>query len=283
MTPYNGPVLIGVGPVWKNLEDRSLSLKDCKNSETDPSKTGTPDLGNRQCSQVAYTYEDQVFPFVDGVCYKILRKWTVIDWCKFAPNLKPDGSEYPRIPTPQVNSWTYTQVIKVSDTAKPKMANPLPKLEPYTRNDCTRYDTIVNSATDCSKDLKWSYTVRRENSTGTVYKTGTNNDASGIFPVGNYHISWTVEDYCGNDTTSAYTFMVPDNKKPTPYCLSQLTTVVMPSSGDIEIWAKDFDRGSFDNCPVTGCGLKFTFNGFCLLYTSPSPRDRTRSRMPSSA
>ena len=23
--------------------------------------------------------------------------------------------------------------------------------------------------------------------------------------------------------------------------------------------------------------------GFCLLYTSPSPRDRTRSRMPSSA
>ena len=25
------------------------------------------------------------------------------------------------------------------------------------------------------------------------------------------------------------------------------------------------------------------FNNFCLLYTSPSPRDRTRSRMPSSA
>ena len=27
----------------------------------------------------------------------------------------------------------------------------------------------------------------------------------------------------------------------------------------------------------------FTYNGSCLLYTSPSPRDRTRSRMPSSA
>ena len=26
-----------------------------------------------------------------------------------------------------------------------------------------------------------------------------------------------------------------------------------------------------------------TVNGDCLLYTSPSPRDRTRSRMPSSA
>ena len=27
----------------------------------------------------------------------------------------------------------------------------------------------------------------------------------------------------------------------------------------------------------------FNDNNFCLLYTSPSPRDRTRSRMPSSA
>ena len=27
----------------------------------------------------------------------------------------------------------------------------------------------------------------------------------------------------------------------------------------------------------------FLFGTFCLLYTSPSPRDRTRSRMPSSA
>ena len=28
---------------------------------------------------------------------------------------------------------------------------------------------------------------------------------------------------------------------------------------------------------------EFAFNNICLLYTSPSPRDRTRSRMPSSA
>ena len=30
-------------------------------------------------------------------------------------------------------------------------------------------------------------------------------------------------------------------------------------------------------------GGKFDQNSYCLLYTSPSPRDRTRSRMPSSA
>ena len=49
-------------------------------------------------------------------------------------------------------------------------------------------------------------------------------------------------------------------------------------------------------CAVVGCfvvlrGMAFigdavahaVFPGICLLYTSPSPRDRTRSRMPSSA
>ena len=29
--------------------------------------------------------------------------------------------------------------------------------------------------------------------------------------------------------------------------------------------------------------LNFNIDNYCLLYTSPSPRDRTRSRMPSSA
>jgi hypothetical protein len=36
----------------------------------------------------------------------------------------------------------------------------------------------------------------------------------------------------------------------------------MPTLGQVELWAKDYDKGSFDNCPLTGCGLKFTFDGF---------------------
>ena len=42
-----------------------------------------------------------------------------------------------------------------------------------------------------------------------------------------------------------------------------------------------------DNPPRGGCGwtnaVRMAQAGGCLLYTSPSPRDRTRSRMPSSA
>ena len=34
---------------------------------------------------------------------------------------------------------------------------------------------------------------------------------------------------------------------------------------------------------VLGAAVALAGNKHCLLYTSPSPRDRTRSRMPSSA
>ena len=41
-------------------------------------------------------------------------------------------------------------------------------------------------------------------------------------------------------------------------------------------------NGSTDQT-ITSAAWNEAFYNFCLLYTSPSPRDRTRSRMPSSA
>ena len=40
---------------------------------------------------------------------------------------------------------------------------------------------------------------------------------------------------------------------------------------------------NIDHTEITGPHRWYTAVGPCLLYTSPSPRDRTRSRMPSSA
>ena len=40
---------------------------------------------------------------------------------------------------------------------------------------------------------------------------------------------------------------------------------------------------SYDPNDKTGTPKGYGINSICLLYTSPSPRDRTRSRMPSSA
>ena len=59
---------------------------------------------------------------------------------------------------------------------------------------------------------------------------------------------------------------------------------------------KSFKNNELSKCPFTGAGTPAKFsagrgqtnrdfwpNSFCLLYTSPSPRDAESSRMPSSA
>ena len=44
------------------------------------------------------------------------------------------------------------------------------------------------------------------------------------------------------------------------------------------------EKGSFTSAIKQKLGkFELAHKGICLLYTSPSPRDRTRSRMPSSA
>ena len=55
-----------------------------------------------------------------------------------------------------------------------------------------------------------------------------------------------------------------------------------------DLGSRDFRSDDYSLDPVTFDFLKSKFGPFdvdciCLLYTSPSPRDRTRSRMPSSA
>ncbi|MBK8624256.1 MAG: T9SS type A sorting domain-containing protein [Saprospiraceae bacterium] len=264
-TPYNGPN-------WSTVPSPK-EVTGCMNVDTDPAKTGSPTIGAGACSQVAYTYEDQVFPFVDGVCFKILRKWTVIDWCKFAPNKAPNGQTYPSAPTSfvstpaenwKINTWTYTQIIKVSENDKPTdLVCSKADTDAFGEN-CNGYVELKNTAKDCTPaaQLRWKYVIDPNNDGVAPFINGTTNDASGTFSVGSHKITWTVEDMCGNEATCSYIFKVLDKKKPTPYCISELTTVVMPTTGAIEIWAKDFDKGSGDNCPLTGCGLRFTFNGF---------------------
>lgn len=71
-------------------------------------------------------------------------------------------------------------------------------------------------------------------------------------PVGLYGIWLIAEDRCNNADSCYSTFTIRDCKKPTPYCHTGITTVVMPSTGNIEVWAKDLDAGSYDNCSDQG-------------------------------
>ena len=55
------------------------------------------------------------------------------------------------------------------------------------------------------------------------------------------------------------------------------------SCGDVIQFGRDDDKKRYFGCAGFGF-VELTYEEYsCLLYTSPSPRDRTRSRMPSSA
>ncbi|MCB9327134.1 MAG: T9SS type A sorting domain-containing protein [Lewinellaceae bacterium] len=223
------------------------TLSGCMNIDSDPSVTGEPILNDDQCSLVAATYNDQVFTFVDGACFKILRTWSVIDWCTF-DQTNPTGGGY----------YQYTQVIKLSNASAPDLVNCTNRTE-CGYGSCNGYIELVQLANDdCTPAnlLKWSYKIDLNND-GSINKTGFTNNASGTYDVGTHKIYWEVEDLCGNVSKCEYTFTIKDCKKPTPYCLSEITTVIMPSSGEIAIWATDFDLGSSDNCPGV---LRFSFS-----------------------
>ena len=65
------------------------------------------------------------------------------------------------------------------------------------------------------------------------------------------------------------------------YFAPQFRGEVLPQHDVVQYdgMAKDIN----DMRESTGEDPQWTGRMFCLLYTSPSPRDRTRSRMPSSA
>ena len=74
------------------------------------------------------------------------------------------------------------------------------------------------------------------------------------------------EDYSPHPKETEYKFATPSTMKPTQITCSE------GSINQIPPWTE-----------VKGDIRLTPFYDICLLYTSPSPRDRTRSRMPSSA
>ena len=60
-------------------------------------------------------------------------------------------------------------------------------------------------------------------------------------------------------------------------------TLETPTNGKIWTFSTWFKRGNLDGDNTKFLGYSTNNGGGCLLYTSPSPRDLSTSRMPSSA
>ena len=233
-------------------------INSCNNVITHPSNTGEPTYSNLGCAQVAANYEDLKLTFVDSVCYKILRKWTVVDWCQYNANTNS-------------GIWSETQLIYVMNSEPPTIKNcdfvdfcDKESFKNASDGLCYgHYDLTVEGDDDCTNpsDLRWTYRLDINND--GIFESNTSsvgNRAIGTLPIDKTHrIHWTVQDQCGNYTSCDQLFFIRDCKKPTPYCINGIVTVVMPTTKTVQIFAKDFDVNSDDNC-TSKSNLRISFS-----------------------
>jgi hypothetical protein len=235
---------------------------------------------------LAVSYEDTYFDVVPDACYKIARQWTVINWCVVGDVVDQEVVEIPESQMPFAyrdldkdginfetrvfrDSWngtnfpgatealtglnlppdtdidldpwdgfiTYEQVIKVTDNVSPEFADgcDIPDVCIEDNTCSAKVDIPLPNVQDCSDDVTVTFTHNMGNSLNTVAP-------------GTYTVTYTAMDNCGNSNACQTTVTVLDCKKPTPYCKNGLVIELM-QTGMIDIWASDFDAGSFDNCP----------------------------------
>ena len=212
----------------KDYEAQGCTSIDDLQPDDLPAPYDKPLFSNTACSFAGVSHTDEVFDIAAPACFKILRKWVVLDWCQYNPNI-------PNSP----GRWEHTQIIKVFDYDKPKLTCPADVTVSSTSTDCSGAQVTLPplTATDCNP----KFTVINSFNSG-----GAN--ASGFYPLGTTTVTFTVTDGCKNTATCSIKVTVTDGKKPTPFCLNGLSVTIMPSTLSVTIWAKDFVSKVVDDC-----------------------------------
>ncbi len=265
-------------------------------SDVEVDHCGIPDtiypiILNDGCAQIGINLKERVFEHIDGACVKILRDWTVLDWCQFNASTGK-------------GIWRYTQVVKITDSAG--------ALFTECNNDIQTYCTLDEEVTEviqpgsetscfvhlnirkhiediCSETVKYDVKIYPPNSSQPLIGVGNtfvSMNPDGTFdlvlntavspdfalrtngleyndrfnPSAHYKVLWSVQDGCGGLSTCEDRIRLEDCKKPTPVCVNGLSTVPMPSNGTVTIWAKDFNASSYDNCTPKN-ELRYSFSG----------------------
>ncbi len=218
------------------------------------------------CDKLAYEVRDQIFQTSSGACYKVLRTFTIINWCRFdqdAPvkEINRIVNNTDKVIIPQTitsadwgnySSLSYVQMLEVRDTEAPVVS--VADVEECIIGDaCSGEKTFTVSATDCSEDatnyLTYTWQVYENN---IPIKNGSGNSFTTTVKAGvPYRVEWLVNDQCGNTAWEAPAYLFKDCKPPTPYCINGIVIPLM-ETGEVAIWGNDFNIGSYDNCTTGG-------------------------------
>jgi hypothetical protein len=195
-----------------------------------PAPFNYPVFANHPCALLATNYTDQILVVAQPACYKILRKWIVIDWCQYDEDVPGQGI------------WQHTQILQVMDNTAPVIT-------------CPANITITNNAACNGNNVSIPLaTVTDGCSTQNSIVNDHNNggaNASGYYPNGVTTVKFTAEDGCGNTAFCTFTVTVTDLTPPAAVCKEGLSAnLVNMGNGQIMtmLQAITVSASSYDNC-----------------------------------
>lgn len=219
-----------------------------------------PVIRQATCGATAISREDKLFNAGYPSCYKILRTWTIIDWCNYNPNVSTTKGKF-----------TYTQIIKVEDQEPPKLIAPK-DITVAVSNNCTSATVNIPlpTVTDCSNSVALTNDSR--------FAPQRLGDASGEYPLGTTIVTYRAVDPCGNYSTVKVRVTVIDQKAPEMVCINKLSTNLTMKDGVSGAWvgAKAFDAGTLDRC-TPASEIKFTIRRSGGLTPISPPTDEILS------
>lgn len=255
----------------------AIEVPGCASFEIAEIEINTENL----CTSIGEQIKIDTFTYTGSTaCTKYLVHYEIIDHCIFDEN-------YVNPKTGQIDPFSsgngyfeFYLEYNVVDKDPPKLTC---KNETVTADLCEGYTGSfgITATDDCTPNDQLHYEYRIDaGANGTIdfpangkYFKGNSTNAQAIglqaLPVGKHFIHWRVNDGCGNHNTCTQEInILIKDKAPTPYCLGGLSTAVMNTNGQVEIWAKDFDKESVDDC---GSPLTFTMIPEVLAQSSSNP------------
>src|SRR5690606_32601721 len=225
----------------EEVEFPSAYFGDC-DDDPHPSHTGWPVVNgvtltnaSKLCN-IFLDYWDQVYNNNCGGSYKIVRTWTIVDWCV--------SEVYEAI-----------QILVFEDGSGPVINNGQPLADLTVGTDFWYCHANINLPRPIAVDacgsgpITWNLSATN----GVIVQFGNNYRLDQV-PVGTTIVTWTATDACGNSSSATQTIIVVDDVAPVAIC-DHHTIVTLTNDGPNGVTlipAEVFDDGSYDNCgPVT--------------------------------
>ncbi|HMP29371.1 MAG TPA: T9SS type A sorting domain-containing protein, partial [Saprospiraceae bacterium] len=234
--------------IWPNDTTIILASGQCIGDNPPLNLGGQPIItGQSPCVMPSISKRDMVFNDPLSGCPYIMRTWRIVEMCTYRPN------------NHELGNYEYVQNIYIQDTIKPKFTSICKDtLFSDPNNGCEVLVNLSISALDnCTKnsDLLYSYEITDGHQ---IILTGNTRTINHTFALGNYTVTWIVDDRCGNTNTCTQNLKIADIKPPTP--LANVSLVIgLPKACAVAIKADHFNVNSSDNCTPRHL-LKYSFS-----------------------